>query len=148
MLSGFSNITEFFNKSIQKINFKDVQHAIKAKHEYILINTLLLSEQDCLIQGTLPCELEEKTVNDLLNNYDLTRTKFVVYGRNSADDSAEKKYKQLVTLGFSYVYLYGGGMFEWMLLQDIYGCDEFPTTRKVLDILRFSGGPKLAVTYR
>jgi hypothetical protein len=33
--------------------------------------------------------------------------------------------------------MYLGGMFEWMLLQDIYGRDEFPTTSKVLDILKY-----------
>jgi len=88
-------------------------------------------------------EKEEKTINDLLINYELGEKKFVVYGKNASDDAAEKKYRQLLQLGFSYVYLYSGGMFEWMLLQDIYGEDEFPTTRKVLDILRFSGSPVL-----
>jgi len=28
-------------------------------------------------------------------------------------------------------------LFEWLLLQDIYGYDEFPTTIKVLDILKY-----------
>jgi len=140
MLGGFSNISEFFNKPIRKINFKDVQAALR-QPEYIIINTLLASEQDCLIKNTIPCEQEEKTINDLLNNYDLGAKKFVIYGKNACDESAEKKYRQLVTLGFAQVYLYSGGLFEWMLLQDIYGPDEFPTTKKVLDILRFSGAP-------
>ena len=142
MLSGFSNISEFFNKSIRKLNFKDVQVALKSQ-DYIIINTLMASEQDCLIKNTLPYEQEEKVINDLLNGYDLGVKKFVVYGKNGCDESAEKKYRQLLTLGFSCVYLYAGGLFEWMLLQDIYGADEFPTTRKVLDILRFSGAPTL-----
>jgi hypothetical protein len=133
-----TNITEFFSKSINKINFKDVQIAIRGP-EFIIINTLALNEQDCLIKNTLRHDLEEKTINDLLNNYDFSGKKFIVYGKNSLDNSAEKKYKQLLTLGFVHVYLYSGGLFEWMLLQDIYGSDEFPTTKKVLDILRFSG---------
>ena len=33
--------------------------------------------------------------------------------------------------------LYIGGLFEWLLLQDIYGDDEFKTTKKELDILKF-----------
>jgi hypothetical protein len=140
MLGGFSNITEFFNKPIQKINFKDLQSALRLP-EYIIINTLLSSEQDCLIKNTLPFDQEEKTVNGLLSGYDLSAKKFIVYGKNANDETAEKKYKQLLTLGFAHVYLYSGGLFEWMLLQDIYGHDEFPTTRKVLDILRFSGAP-------
>ena len=32
-------------------------------------------------------------------------------------------------------------MFEWLLLQDIYGDDEFPTTTKELDILKYKGVP-------
>jgi hypothetical protein len=137
-----TNITDFFTKSINKINFKDVQTAIRGP-EFIIINTLSSTEQDCLIKKTLPYDSEEKTINDLLNNYDLGSKKFIVYGKNGCDQGAEKKYKQLQTLGFSHVYLYSGGLFEWMLLQDIYGHDEFPTTKKVLDILRFSGAPSL-----
>lgn len=130
-------LIDFFSKPINKINFKDVQINIR-KSDFIIINTLLINEQDCLIKNTLPYESEEKTINDLLNNYDLGSKKFIVYGKNSCDLSSEKKYKQLLNLGFSYVYLYCGGMFEWMLLQDIYGFDDFPTSKKVLDILRFS----------
>jgi len=137
-----TNITDFFSKPINKINFKDVQTAIHGS-EFIIINTLSSTEQDCLIKNTLPYESEEKTINDLLNNYDLGSKCFIVYGKNCSDHGAEKKYKQLQTLGFSRVYLYSGGLFEWMLLQDIYGPDEFPTTKKVLDILRFSGAPSL-----
>ena len=35
------------------------------------------------------------------------------------------------------VYVYPGGLFEWLLLQDIYGEDNFPTTLKELDILKY-----------
>jgi hypothetical protein len=28
-------------------------------------------------------------------------------------------------------------MFEWLLLQDIYGAAEFPTTKKELDLLKY-----------
>jgi len=35
--------------------------------------------------------------------------------------------------------VYPGGLFEWLLLQDIYGEDNFPTTKKEMDILRFKG---------
>jgi len=138
----FSNITDFFTKTIYKINFKDVQRVLKSP-EYIIINTLPASEQDCLIKNTLPLYEEEKLLNDLLNSYDVSSKKIIVYGKNACDDTAEKKYRQLLKLGFAHVYLYSGGIFEWMLLQDIYGADEFPTTKKVLDILRFSGGTTL-----
>ena len=81
--------------------------------------------------------MEEKVLNNLLEQYLMRDKTIIIYGRNSSDSSSEKKYKQLVALGFSKVYLYMGGLFEWLLLQDIYGGDEFPTTSKVLDLLKF-----------
>jgi len=43
----------------------------------------------------------------------------------------------LLKLGFNSVFVYTGGIFEWLLLQDIYGKDEFPTTSEELDILKY-----------
>jgi hypothetical protein len=81
----------------------------------------------------------------MLGNYDFNKKKIIVYGKNSIDETAEKKYSQLKTLGFSELYLYSGGLFEWMLLQDIYGNTEFPTTKKVLDILKYKGTRKICI---
>jgi 3-mercaptopyruvate sulfurtransferase SseA len=134
-----------FQTSYKKINFEDVQYAIKNINHYIIINTLPNTEQDCLIKHTLSYEQEESTINEMLGNYDFNNKKIIVYGKNSGDETAEKKYSQLRTLGFSEIYLYTGGFFEWMLLQDIYGNTEFPTTKKVLDILKYKGNRKISV---
>ena len=40
-------------------------------------------------------------------------------------------------LGFTNIALYLGGLFEWLLLQDIFGFDNFPTTTKTIDILKY-----------
>ena len=37
------------------------------------------------------------------------------------------------------VYIYPGGLFEWLLLQDIYGSEDFPTTIVERDHLKFKG---------
>jgi len=132
-----------FQTSYKKINFEDVQTAITNINQYIIINTLPTSEQDCLIKHTLSYEQEESTINEMLANYDFNKKKIIVYGKNSSDETAEKKYSQLRTLGFSELYLYTGGLFEWMLLQDIYGNVEFPTTKKVLDLLKYKGNRKI-----
>jgi len=132
-----------FQTSYKKINFEEVQYAIKNINQYILINTLPSTEQDCLIKHTLSYDQEESTINELLTNYDFTKKKIIIYGKNSGDETAEKKYSQLRTLGFSEIYLYSGGLFEWMLLQDIYGNAEFPTTKKVLDLLKYKGNRKI-----
>jgi len=140
----FSNI---FQTTYKRISFEDMQHAIRLTNQYIIINTMSVTEQDYLIKNTISYQMEENIINELLTNYDMKTRKFVVYGKNANDESAEKKYKQLVSLGFMEVYIYSGGMFEWVILQDIYGADEFPTTRKVLDILKFKPAKMIGQTF-
>ena len=129
---------ELYNKSSVNVPYDSTFHSKSfSMDKCILINTLLSDEQHCLIRGTLSASLEEKTINDLLDKNEVHQQRIVVYGKNCIDESAERKAKQLMSLGFSEVFLYVGGMFEWMLLQDIYGESEFPTTGKVLDILKY-----------
>ena len=120
--------------SIRKIGFEDIQYVIKHKKKhYVLINTLSITEQTCLIPGTVAPEEEESIINRYLNK----QISIIIYGKNANDESIFKKYEQLITLGFSTVFVYTGGIFEWLLLQDIYGKDEFPTTSEELDILKY-----------
>jgi len=128
-----------FSSPIKKSTFEDVQYAIKNKDRFILINTMPIDEQYCLIVNTVSYHMEETVINELLGQYALRDKIIIVYGKNTNDDTVEKKYRQLVALGFTEVYIYGGGLFEWILLQDIYGKEEFPTTSKVLDILKYRG---------
>jgi hypothetical protein len=74
---------------------------------------------------------------NLIKN-DNKEIKIIVYGRNCNDEKLNDKVKQLADLGFYNIYIYGGGLFEWMLLQDIYGDKEFPTTKKEVDILKYN----------
>ena len=133
--------------SIRKINFEDMQTFIKDEGVTI-INTLDISNQECLINNTVKASQETALINQLLHN-DRER-KIVIYGMNAADESLVHKYNQLAKLGFSNTYVYVGGLFEWLLLQDIYGFDLFPTTKKELDILRYKGdklSKRLMLTY-
>jgi hypothetical protein len=61
----------------------------------------------------------------------------IVYGKNSNDITILHKYEQLVKLGFTNVHIYTGGIFEWMLLYEIYGKELFKITRYEIDILRY-----------
>ena len=72
--------------------------------------------------------------------------KIVVYGKNSNDDTTNKKYQQLLSFGFYNIFLYTGGMFEWLLLQDIYGKELFPTTKKELDLLKYKPNQVLNIS--
>lgn len=128
-------LTKIFKKPVVYANFEDVQFAIKHPDTFMIINTLPVYEQACLIRHTTFCDREENLINDLLQR-NLAK-KIVVYGANDVDDSADKKYHQLKALGFVDVLVYRGGLFEWLLLQDIYGATEFPTTSKLLDLLKY-----------
>jgi hypothetical protein len=121
-------------QSVKKVNFEDVQQTISTNNKYLLINTLKTNEQNCLIKGTITPEKEIMVINQNLSN---TNLRIIIYGKNSADETIFKKYTQLNKLGFYNIYLYSGGIFEWLLLQDIYGLDNFPTTTTELDHLKY-----------
>jgi len=121
--------------SVKYVNFEDIQYIINNNlNNYLIINTLSKNNQKTLIKKTIKINDEEKIINNNINN---ASVKIVIYGRNPNDETILIKYNQLLSLGFINVYVYRGGLFEWLLLQDIYGEDLFPTTSKELDILRY-----------
>jgi hypothetical protein len=101
----------------------------------ILINTLPVNEQECLIKNTLNADDEVIAITKILDTHDYEN--IYIYGKNNMDKTVIKKYDQLLELGLKNVYIYGGGLFEWLLLQDIYGDEMFPTSSKDLDILKY-----------
>ena len=128
--------SQFFTRVYKKLSFEDIQFAMHNKDEFVIINTLPVTDQYCLIENTISHVDEEIILNNMLTNYGLN-TKIIIYGKNNTDNTINIKYDQLMNLGFQAVYLYVGGMFEWLCLQDIYGNDEFPTTTRQLDILKY-----------
>lgn len=128
MGNSTSSITSYY------VSYEDVQNFISNK-KCILINTLPEDNQKCLIKNTLSISEEVSSINNIIStmNYD----KIYIYGKNYMDNTTDKKYEQLCSLGLKNVYIYAGGLFEWLLLQDIYGDDSFPTTSKELDILKY-----------
>lgn len=130
-------LSQIFKKEIQTISFEDVQYAIQHDEHFLLINTLKEGDQEYLISKTLYYKQEEEKINMLMNNYDFASKKIIIYGENANDKSAEKKYHQITSLGFQNVYVYPGGLFEWLCLQDIYGTEYFSTTKPLLDILKY-----------
>ena len=122
--------------SFCKINYEDVQFVIKNSEIHLLINTLNENEQNCLIPNTVNYKNEEAIINQFIKTGN-KQIKIIIYGRNCNDDKIYTKYTQLTSLGFYNVYIYSGGLFEWLMLQDIYGENDFPTTKKELDILKY-----------
>tara|TARA_B100000989_G_C19393140_1_gene406605 strand:- start:360 stop:788 length:429 start_codon:yes stop_codon:yes gene_type:complete len=123
--------------STRKVNFEDVQYSMKNKNKFLLINTLNTSRQDVLIKNTVPVSKEEELINQLIKSNQ--NINIIVYDENANAPNLMKKYEQLIGLGFINVFIYPGGLFEWLLLQDIYGYDNFPTSSQERDILKFKG---------
>jgi hypothetical protein len=130
-------------QSMKKINFEDMQTVIKNPEIYLIINTLPPIDQSCLIINTTLAVDEESIINKFLKENKNIR--IIIYGRNCNDDTVQKKYQQLVSLGFYNIFVYNGGLFEWLILQDIYGKDLFPTTKKELDLLKFKANQLLNI---
>ena len=122
------------SQSLQKLNYEDVQNACNG-NEYVIISTLPSGQQECLIKKTVLCDREEELLNNLMKT--ALTTKIIVYGLNYNDSSIYEKYNYLHKCGFTCVYLYIGGLFEWLCLQDIFGEELFPTSKKELDILKY-----------
>jgi len=124
---------------IPKVSYEDIQMVVyrnsHVQHSTLLINTLPPSLQHCLIKTTVDIRFEERVINTLIHkNLDIM---IIVYGKNSNDITILHKYDQLVKLGFTNVHIYTGGIFEWMLLHEIYGKDLFKITKYEIDILRY-----------
>jgi len=124
---------------VPKVSYEDIQMVVyrnmHVKHSTLIINTLPPSLQHCLIQTTLDIRFEERVVNTFIQQK--PDIMIIVYGKNSNDITILHKYEQLVKLGFTNVHIYTGGIFEWMLLHEIYGKDLFKITKYEIDILRY-----------
>ena len=131
-------------QSMIRISFEDMQTASKNPETNLIINTLPESEQGCLIVGTVTVEQELMLINRYLKENKNVR--IILYGKNCNDETVQKKYQQLYALGFINVYVYQGGLFEWLMLQDIYGKDFFQTTSVQPDLLRFKPRQMLNVS--
>lgn len=140
------NIFQSFFKDYEttnKLSYENIQSIIinykpgtSMNDNIIIINTLPENMQDVLIPNTLSFSQEEDIINSLINKSFFDK-KIVIYGKNNNDESIYRKYIQLKKYGFLNLYLYIGGMFEWLLMQDVYGKDLFPTVGFTLNILKY-----------
>ena len=118
---AYDNVTIVNNKKI-------IAYGYDSKNrKQVIYNPKYIAKQNIIkykkISGSINffSKLKKKIANDL----------------NSNDEKIYTKYNQLTSLGFYNVFIYTGGLFEWLLLQDIYGVKDFPTTKKELDLLKY-----------
>lgn len=122
--------------SIPKIHFEELQTQITKGGDYLLINTLPLDMQQCLICSTIVAQDEETKMNTIIKEKNWT-IRIILYGMNYNDPLVIKKYNQMTQLGMKNVCIYIGGLFEWLCLQEIYGDTLFMTTQKDIDLLKY-----------
>lgn len=123
-------------QSISKKNFEQIQIVCKDNNtDILLISTLDVEHQHCLIKNTLSINDEIKTINECISKN--KKKHIVIYGKSHYDNAVYSKYKQLKDLGFINIHLYLGGMFEWLCLQEIYGKELFPTIGYESDLLKY-----------
>jgi rhodanese-related sulfurtransferase len=108
--------------SIEKLSACDIKYIQQTKTDKYLFITTLNDEYKNypLIKGTLHPYSEEKHINLILRDKKNNTNRIIIYGKNSQDDSAIDKYKQLLSLGITNIYIYTGGLFEWLLLNKQY----------------------------
>jgi hypothetical protein len=129
------------NAISNRISFEDMQYA---QTHHLIISTLSSSEQDLLISHTINYEREIAAVENAIKH----KQPIIVYGKHANDPTIYKKCEQIKKLG-GVVYLYTGGLFEWLLLQDIYGPENFKTTQtsRTIDILKYKPSNVLNTKY-
>ena len=119
------------------VNFEEVQNMITTSTNVCLVNTLEMGMQSCLIVCTIHASNEDDIINELMKSN--INQLIIVYGLNDLDVTVKQKYDKLVGCGFKNVKIYLGGLFEWLLLQEVFGFNLFQTTIKSseIDILAF-----------
>ncbi len=121
--------------SMPSYNYHQLQDRMKNQNELILINTLPLTRQECLIKGTIKAFIEVEFMNKLLKTN--KNKEIVVYGIHHTDLSVIAKYNQLKKLGFKNIHIYFGGMHEWLLLQEIFDITNFQTDGYIKNIVDY-----------
>lgn len=127
-------------QTINKISFEDMKFCILNKK--LIISVIEKKDEHCLIKGTTTSIDEERVINDLYQNNNFSEI-CIIYGYNSNDMNVANKYKQLLEMGFKNVHIYTGGLFEWLLLQDIYGDKHFETTSYEINHLKYKPNASL-----
>ena len=118
--------------SLPSYKYYEVKDRLK---EVVLLNTMPIDRQYCLIKGTIKANLEEEYMNKLLKTN--KNKEIILYGLHHTDLSVIKKYNQLKKLGFKNVHIYFGGMYEWLLLQEVFGTINFEVDGIIKDIVEY-----------
>lgn len=95
----------------------------------ILLATPQVDAKMWRIDRTLTPEMEEREINRIIQKYSSSgkapEEKIVYYGLNSVDRSPDEQAAKLASHGIE-ASVYRGGVFEWLLLREVFGTDNYP----------------------
>lgn len=111
------------------LNFDDMKLAVD--RGYIICHIMDETDETILIKNTLSVKDEIKKINDLIKQSKFDET-IVLYGRNYTDlEKIVQRFQHLISFGFTRVFIYVGGLYEWVLMQNLYGDKLFPTNNSI-----------------
>ena len=85
--------------STHRVSFSEMQQHIMVNSPSIIISTLPVNKQHCLIPRTVSPKDEEKVINEAISKD--KNAIVIVYGTNCNDLSVDRKHKQLIGLGLA-----------------------------------------------
>lgn len=134
------------NISLEKVSACDIKYIQQhSPNEYLIISTIQGNPTTIpFIKGTVNPYVEEHKINNILSNKN-NETKIIIYGRNSQDMSVIQKYRQLLQLGLTNVYIYIGGLFEWLLLNKQYPTIFLIDNSQQVNLWDFCGEPNKSI---
>ena len=134
-------------QSLAKVSYECAKEIALNNGKGILVCTLKEDKERFGILRTIPIDKEEDYINRMIQKrqYDIV---IVLYGENMYDPTVITKYNQLKNIGFVNCHIYFGGLFEWYLLQDVYGSEMFPTKNSPINgCLHFKPNDNAMIMY-
>ena len=97
----------------------------------ILLATPDVDSKGWRIAGTLSPQTEEREINRVIQAYNASgkppKEKIVYYGLNAVDKSPDEQVAKLAGHGIA-ASVYRGGVFEWLLLREVFGAESYAVT--------------------
>ena len=103
-------------------------YCIEFGEKIYLITVMNKNDTKKFIKGTTPVNEEESIINQVIKQNKMDEVTIIIYGKDACDQRVYTKAKQMLELGFKRTRIYTGGMFEWSLLLELYGDENFPTS--------------------
>jgi hypothetical protein len=122
-----------------KTKFIGFDKIIKLEDNELLITVMGYNTTTFIPKTIIPSQ-EESVINKIINDKLQNNYTIYLYGKSSKDmELIGKKINQLKELGFYNFAVYAGGFFEYLLLRESFGSNDFPIVGNIesADVIDF-----------